>query len=56
MNNELPLKQIIDAALSRIGSVADVNPVVGEPLSVGDGHDHPVFQGVGGFCLRRRGF
>ena len=37
MNNELPLKQIIDAALSRIGSVADVNTVVGEPLSVGDG-------------------
>ena len=37
MNNELPLKQIIDAALSRIGSVADVNTVVGEPLAVGDG-------------------
>ena len=37
MNNELPLKQSIDAALSRIGSVADVNTVVGEPLAVGDG-------------------
>ncbi len=30
--NEMPLKQIIDAALSKIGSVADVNTVIGEPI------------------------
>ena len=32
MNNEMPLKQIIDAALSQIGNVADVNTVIGEPI------------------------
>jgi len=30
--SEMPLKQIIDAALSKIGSVADVNTVIGEPI------------------------
>ena len=28
----MPLKQIIDAALSQIGNVADVNTVIGEPI------------------------
>jgi len=37
MNNEMPLKQIIDAALSKIGSVADVNTVIGEPINLPDG-------------------
>lgn len=37
MNNEMPLKQIIDAALSKIGSVADVNTVIGDPISLPDG-------------------
>lgn len=34
MNNEMPLKQIIDAALSQIGSVADVNTVIGDPITL----------------------
>lgn len=34
---DIPLKQIIEASLSKIGSVADVNTVVGEPISVGEG-------------------
>lgn len=37
MNNEMPLKQIIDASLSKIGSVADVNTVIGEPIKLPDG-------------------
>jgi sporulation protein YtfJ len=37
MNNEMPLKQIIDASLSKIGSVADVNTVIGEPIHLPDG-------------------
>ncbi|HOJ47312.1 MAG TPA: spore germination protein GerW family protein [Bacillota bacterium] len=37
MNNEMPLKQIIDASLSKIGNVADVNTVVGEPIHLPDG-------------------
>jgi sporulation protein YtfJ len=37
MNNEMPLKQIIDASLSKIGSVADVNTVIGEPINLPDG-------------------
>lgn len=37
MSNELPHKQIIDAALSKIGSVADVNTVIGEPIKLPDG-------------------
>lgn len=37
MNNEMPLKQIIDASLSKIGSVADVNTVIGEPITLPDG-------------------
>lgn len=32
--SEMPLKQIIDAALSKIGSVADVNTVIGEPINL----------------------
>ena len=35
--NEMPLKQIIDAALSKIGSVADVNTVIGDPINIADG-------------------
>ena len=35
--NEMPLKQIIDAALSKIGSVADVNTVIGDPITLPDG-------------------
>lgn len=31
--NEIPLKQIIDASLSKIGSVADVNTVIGDPIT-----------------------
>ena len=37
MNNEMPLKQIIDTALAKIGSVADVNTVIGEPIKLPDG-------------------
>lgn len=37
MNNEMPLKQIIEASLSKIGSVADVNTVIGEPIRLPDG-------------------
>ncbi|HBR32817.1 MAG TPA: sporulation protein YtfJ [Clostridiales bacterium] len=32
----MPLKQIIDAALSKIGNVADVNTVIGEPIKLPD--------------------
>lgn len=35
--NDIPLKQIIDTALSKIGSVADVNTVIGEPISLSGG-------------------
>ena len=37
MNNEIPHKQIIDAALSQIGSVADVNTVIGQPMTLAEG-------------------
>lgn len=37
MNNEMPLKQIIDASLSKIGNVADVNTVIGDPIHLPDG-------------------
>lgn len=30
--NEMPLKQMIDSALSKIGEVVDVNTVIGEPM------------------------
>ncbi len=33
---DIPLKQIIESALSKIGSVADVNTVVGEPIKIGE--------------------
>ncbi len=36
MQNEMPLKQIIDSALAKIGSVADVNTVIGTPIQLGD--------------------
>ena len=36
-NHEMPLKQIIEASLSKIGSVADVNTVIGEPIKLPDG-------------------
>lgn len=35
--SDIPLKQIIDTALSKIGSVADVNTVIGEPISLSGG-------------------
>lgn len=34
--NEIPLKQIIESALSKIGEVVDVNTVIGEPIAIGD--------------------
>ncbi|MBO5767453.1 MAG: hypothetical protein J6Q72_02900 [Clostridia bacterium] len=34
--NDIPLKQIIESALSKIGEVVDVNTVIGEPISVGE--------------------
>lgn len=35
--NDIPLKQIIEASLSKIGSVADVNTVVGDPITIDGG-------------------
>ncbi len=35
--NDTPLKQIIDAALSQIGQVADVNTVIGTPITTEGG-------------------
>ena len=35
--NDIPLKQIIDASLSQIGKVADVNTVIGEPITTASG-------------------
>lgn len=35
--NDIPLKQIIDASLSQIGKVADVNTVIGEPITTDSG-------------------
>lgn len=35
--NDIPLKQIIEASLSKIGSVADVNTVIGEPIVTSSG-------------------
>ncbi len=35
--NDIPLKQIIDTALSKIGSVADVNTVIGDPITLSGG-------------------
>lgn len=34
---DIPLKQVIDASLAKIGSVADVNTVVGDPITTPDG-------------------
>ncbi len=33
-NNDMPIKQMIDAALSKIGEVVDVNTVIGEPINL----------------------
>ncbi len=32
--NEMPIKQMIEAALSKIGEVVDVNTVIGEPINL----------------------
>ena len=32
--NEIPLKQIIDTAISKIGEVVDVNTVIGDPITI----------------------
>lgn len=32
--NDIPLKQIIESALSKIGEVVDVNTVIGEPINL----------------------
>ncbi|MDD4125219.1 MAG: spore germination protein GerW family protein [Eubacteriales bacterium] len=34
---DIPLKQVIDASLSKIGSVADVNTVIGQPITTPNG-------------------
>lgn len=34
---DIPLKQVIDASLAKIGSVADVNTVIGDPITTPDG-------------------
>lgn len=34
MEKDMPLKQIIDAALSKIGSIADSNTVIGQPITL----------------------
>ncbi len=36
-NNEMPMKQMIDAALSKIGEVVDTRTVIGEPITLPDG-------------------
>lgn len=33
-NNEMPMKQMIDAALSKIGEVVDTRTVIGEPITL----------------------
>jgi sporulation protein YtfJ len=35
--NDIPLKQIIESTLAKIGSVADVNTVVGDPITIEGG-------------------
>jgi sporulation protein YtfJ len=35
--SDIPLKEIIDAALSKIGTVGDVNTVIGEPMTLSGG-------------------
>lgn len=35
--SDTPLKQIIDSTLSQLGSVADVNTVIGDPITTADG-------------------
>lgn len=34
---DIPLKQVIETSLSKIGSVADVNTVIGEPITTPNG-------------------
>lgn len=35
--NDIPLKQIIESTLAKIGSVADVNTVIGDPIIIDGG-------------------
>ena len=35
-NNEMPMKQMIESALSKIREVVDVNTVIGEPMHISD--------------------
>ena len=35
-NNDMPMKQMIEAALSKIREVVDVNTVIGEPITAGE--------------------
>ena len=35
--NDIPLKQIIESTLAKIGSVADVNTVIGDPITTDGG-------------------
>ncbi len=35
--NDIPLKQIIESTLAKIGSVADVNTVIGDPITIDGG-------------------
>ncbi|MBE6692498.1 MAG: sporulation protein YtfJ [Ruminococcaceae bacterium] len=34
MNNDMPMKQMIESALSKIREVVDVNTVIGEPINL----------------------
>ena len=34
---DIPLKQVIDASLAKIGNVADVNTVIGDPITTPEG-------------------
>lgn len=35
-NNDMPMKQMIESALSKIREVVDVNTVIGEPITAGE--------------------
>ena len=51
--NDIPLKQIIDSTLSQIGSVADVNTVIGDPITTAEGTTIIPFSNI---ISRKRGF
>ena len=34
MNSETPIKQLIDAALAKIGDTVDMKTVIGEPIEL----------------------